>query len=76
MGKMGEEGIGCESRVQSLSTWVMVLFLAVKGKVCWSCVWVEGVFYFSLVHLKMSFPPPPPAPEEGKTEGKPCIYRV
>lgn len=64
---VGEGGIGCESGVQSLSTWVRVAFLATEGKVCRNCVWIEGVLYFSMSHLKMS-----PPPEEGKTEGKPC----
>lgn len=62
MGWMGEAGIECEFKVQSLGTWAMVVLLAVEGKVWWSCVWTVGDFYFSMLHLKMSFPP-----EEGKT---------
>lgn len=57
MQEMGEGGIGCESGVQSLRTWVMVVLLAMEGKVCWNSVWIEGVPYFSMLHLKVSHSP-------------------
>ena len=57
MEEMGEGGIEYESGVQSLRTWVMVVLLAREGKVCWNCVWIEGMFYFSMLHLKTSHPP-------------------
>ena len=53
---MGEAGIECESEVQGLGTWVMVVLLAAEGRVWRSCVWTEGEFCFSLLHLRMSFP--------------------
>ena len=55
-GWMGVAGIECESKVQSLGTWVMVVLLAVEVKVWRSCVWTEGEFYFSMLHLRTPFP--------------------
>lgn len=61
-----------ESKVQNLSTWAMVVLLAAEGKVWGSCAWMEGEFHFGMLHLKRSYS----FREEGKTEGKSCIYRV
>lgn len=62
MGRMGAGGTECESKVQSLGTWARRCYWQRKGKPGAAFGW--RVSSISNLHF----------PEEGKTEGKPCIY--